>query len=79
MSDELYGANLDLNRLERAYVASKRIPIRDKSEKVGFGNAMAFLYRFKLPEDLTGELVLMQWHYVASTGSCVHKGCDEYD
>lgn len=81
VSDELYGANPDDRFPERAYVAPDTVPNRVSSSRDGFGNAtMVFRYRLRLPDDLVGDLVLLQWHYVASGGdACVHEGYDAYD
>lgn len=39
---------------------------------------MLFKFRMQLPEGLTGDLVLIQWYYVASNSGCVHDGYDTY-
>ena len=79
VSDELYGAPVDINHPERAYVAPQTIANKVYSEKVGFEDAMVFRYKLKLPENVVGELVLIQWYYVASNTGCVHEGYDTYD
>jgi len=79
VSDELYGANLDINYPERVYVAPFDIHNKVYSTKDNFSNAMVFQYKLKLPDDLIGELVLLQWYYVASNNACIHKGYDVYD
>lgn len=78
--DELYGASKDENYPSRAYVAPESIDGKILSDKRGFSNAMVFRYQLKLPEKLIGDLVLIQWYYVASNDSvCVHEGYDTYN
>ena len=38
---------------------------------------MKFSHKFKLPQGLTGDLVLIQWHYLTAN-SCKHPGYDDY-
>lgn len=77
VSDELYGANVDTNYPERVYVApSADVEIVQNGD--GF-NSMLFQYRLKLPDGLFGELVLIQWYYVAANSACIHAGYDTYD
>lgn len=59
------GANIDLNYPERAY-----IPLSS-------GN-WNYSYKFKFPDGLSGELVLLQWHYVTAN-SCTPSGYKEYN
>ena len=40
---------------------------------------MVFEYTLRLPPGLSGELVLLQWYYLASNSRCVHEGYAEYD
>lgn len=35
-------------------------------------------YKFQLPDNLTGNLVLLQWYYITAN-SCTPKGYDSYD
>ena len=39
---------------------------------------MLFQYQFRRPPNLVGELVLLQWYYVASNSGCIHEGYDTY-
>ena len=63
--DELYGAPKDENFPHRAYVAPPFHSQRQNSEKPTFEKAMLFRYVLQLPPDLVGDLVLIQWYYVA--------------
>ena len=78
ISDTLYGANVDTNHPERVYVAPDSIPNKVYSTKENFHNAMVFQYKLQLPHNLTGDLVLLQWYYVASNSACIHKGYSSY-
>ena len=79
VSDELYGANADPNHPERVYVAPENIPTRVDSDKDGYQGSMVFRYKLKLPDGLHGDLVLIQWYYVAANRACHHAGYDKYD
>ncbi|KAL3779790.1 hypothetical protein ACHAW5_005617 [Stephanodiscus triporus] len=57
VSDPLYGANLDVNYPERAYIPHP--------------------YKFKLPDGMSADMVLIQWKYI--TASCYHVGYETYD
>jgi len=56
-------ANFDPKYPERAY-----IPLTDWELK----------YQYQLPPGLSGDLVLIQWHYVTAN-SCMHVGYDTYN
>ena len=75
VSDDLYGANPDPNYPERAYIPLKEFPGGLQYE--AGGNAL-FRHKFRLPEGLSGDLVLIQWHYVTAN-SCMDEGYDSYD
>jgi hypothetical protein len=64
--DVLYKAPKDSNHPVRAY-----IPRQSTS---GLGE---FHYRYKLPAELTGELVLIQWYYITAN-TCTDEGYDKY-
>ena len=76
--DELYGAPKDERFPERAYVAPPFHPLRRNSNKPTFEEAMLFKYVMQLPPGLSGELVLLQWYYVAGNSGCSHAGYDDY-
>lgn len=57
-------APTDANYPERAYV---------------FHGASEYQFKFQLPTGLSGEMVLIQWHYVTANGGCMHIGYDQYD
>ena len=78
ISDELYGAPVDTNHPYRVYVAPVHIANKVTSTKENFDNAMVFQYKLQLPIDLSGDLVLLQWYYVASNSACIHEGYDTY-
>ena len=73
VADELYGAPKDINNPTRAYIAPPSRTITDNTGVTG----QLFRYRFKLPSDLTGSLVLLQWHYLTAN-SCKYPGYTEY-
>ena len=78
--DNYYGATPDINFPERVYVAPSTIESRVyPSNSTEYRDAMLFSYQLQLPPNLVGELVLIQWYYVASNSGCVHEGYDEYE
>jgi chitinase len=73
ISDPLYGAPKDPNYPNRAYIAPAT---RVETKTVGLsGNYYRF--KMKLPNNLTGDLVLLQWHYLTAN-SCSFEGYDAY-
>ncbi len=68
VADDLYGANPDPNYPERAYIPNKEFPVQFESG----GNAL-FRHKYQLPLGLSGDLVLIQWHYITGN-SCVDVG-----
>ena len=57
-------ANFDPNYPERAYIPPK--------------DFVDLHYRYQLPSGLSGDTVLLQWHYVTAN-SCMHVGYDRYN
>lgn len=64
ISDTKYGANFDTNYPERAYIPD--------------ASGYSFSYKFQLPAGLSGDLVLLQWHYVTAN-SCIPTGYNDYN
>lgn len=58
VNDELYGAPPDPLYTERAY-----IPLAENTNRVSNGHYM-FHHKFKLPDGLRGDLILLQWYYI---------------
>ena len=74
--DVLYGAPVDVNYPNRAYIPPLTFPgIINESG----GTVPGTLYRYilQLPENLRGNLVLLQWYYLTGN-SCQHPGYDTY-
>lgn len=78
VEDKLYGAPVDESHPERAYVAPFHHPRKVTSSKPNFDRAMLFRFKMRLPPGVTGDLVLIQWYYVASNSGCAHEGYAEY-
>jgi Lytic polysaccharide mono-oxygenase, cellulose-degrading len=72
VKDPLYGATKDPDYPYRAYLSPASYAKRDSDDR-------GLLYRFqmKLPDNLTGDLVLLQWHYYTSN-SCTYPGYSKY-
>lgn len=75
ISDLLYGANLDPNYPERAYIPDSAT---STNMTIFYANVWQYRYKFQLPEDLSGELVLIQWHYF-SANFCTSPGYSTYN
>ena len=75
MEDVLYGSLPDPDYPNRAY-----IPRADASfiQKDGGGH-YKFSHRFKLPAGLSGELVLIQWHYITGNSCVADEGYLNYN
>ena len=65
VTDTMYGATFDPNYPERAYIPDSA---------AGY----TFSYKYKLPDGLAGDLVLLQWHYVTAN-SCIPEGYYDYN
>jgi len=74
VSDELYGAKPDPLYPERAYIPLADHPNIQRSSD---GNYL-FHHKYRLPDDLRGDLVLIQWYYITAN-SCKPEGYDTYD
>lgn len=73
--DHFYGAPKDENYPERAYIPLSNYPgLRYESGGV-YGSF--YKYRYKLPDNLVGDYVLIQWYYLTAN-SCSHPGYNDY-
>jgi hypothetical protein len=71
------GANFDPNYPERAYIPPAP-PGTQLSNGAGVnGYEWNYRYRFQLPSRMSGDLVLLQWHYVTAN-SCLPPGYNAY-
>ena len=73
VADELYGAPKDTSYPTRAYIAP---PSRTMNDNTGVAGQF-FRFRVKLPDNLSGDLVLLQWHYLTAN-SCKYPGYTTY-
>jgi hypothetical protein len=65
VEDVSYGGRPDPNYPHRAYIPRADAPFIKKD-----GEHWKFSHRFRLPQGLSGDLVLIQWHYVTAN-SCL--------
>lgn len=74
--DLLYGSQKDPAFPERAYIPPLTYSgiVNDNDGPVP---GTLYRYRMKLPEDIEGHLVLLQWHYI-SGNSCTAEGYNDY-
>jgi hypothetical protein len=78
VQDLYYNAPVDVNHPERVYVAPSTVSNRVYPTEKEFKDGMLFKFTLELPQGLVGELVLLQWYYVASNSGCNHEGYDVY-
>lgn len=74
VEDNLYGATPDPNYPDRAYIPRTTYPWYQKT----VSNTWNHSHKYRLPENLVGELVLIQWHYITAN-SCKPEGYDDYN
>jgi hypothetical protein len=74
VSDSLYQAPKDNNYPYRAYIAPLARAIPDSTSSPP---GVFYRFRFKLPSNLSGELILLQWHYYTAN-SCTYPGYASY-
>ena len=73
VGDALYNAPQDPNYPVRAY-----IPLASHSTHKDAGGSYLYVHTYKLPQDLIGNVVIIQWHYVTAN-SCLHEGYRDYN
>jgi len=73
VEDTKYGAPVDPNYPSRAYIPLTTFPNYEK-DSLGWHH----YHKYKLPDNVSGELVLLQWHWITAN-SCRPEGYDEYD
>ena len=75
VEDVLYGSLPDPNYPDRAYIprVDSGIIQKDNSDHYKLS------HRFKLPEGLSGDLVLLQWHYITGNSCLADDGYLNYD
>ena len=88
VQDILHNANYDPQYPERAYVAPYGITRRRDTTRRDLGGSetmdtlypksVKYSYKMRLPSNIHGDLVLIQWHYLTAN-SCVHEGYAEYN
>ena len=76
VEDLKYGANFDPNYPERAYLAPAGAGyVLNTSSS---NSVIDFSFKMRLPPDLYGDIVLIQWYYLTAN-SCIHEGYDQYN
>ena len=75
VEDVLYGSLPDPNYPNRAYIPRADSAIIQKDNSGDY----KFSHRFKLPEGLSGELVLLQWHYLTANSCMADEGYLNYN
>jgi len=75
VQDHFYNAPKDENYPSRAYIPLSTFPGLKYESGGVYGSH--YKYRYKLPDTLVGDLVLIQWYYLTAN-SCRHPGYDEY-
>jgi hypothetical protein len=73
VSDPLYGAPKDANYPYHTYIAPRETALNDNTGLAG----KLYHFRLKLPDSLSGDLVLLQWHYLTAN-SCIFPDYSSY-
>jgi hypothetical protein len=73
VGDVFYNAPPDPNYPERAY-----IPLASHSTEKDASGSYLYTHTYKLPKDLIGDVVIIQWHYVTAN-SCLPEGYKDYN
>ena len=73
-------ANPDPNYPDRAYFPPANPPNAPNGAHPQFatGGRWSYRYKFQLPQGLSGDLVLLQWHYITAN-SCQPPGYNTYN
>jgi len=75
VEDVLYGSLPDPYYPNRAYIPKSDAPFIQKDGNDNY----KFSHRFRLPEGLSGELVLLQWHYITANSCMADEGYLNYN
>jgi Lytic polysaccharide mono-oxygenase, cellulose-degrading len=75
VADPLYGAPKDTKYPNRAYIAPPALA--SATSNLEGTPELRYLFRLQLPDNLVGDLVLLQWHYLTAN-SCTYAGYDSY-
>lgn len=73
VEDVLYGSLPDPDNADRAY-----IPRSDAAFIQKDNGHYKFSHRFRLPEGLSGDLVLLQWYYITANSCLADEGYLNY-
>jgi hypothetical protein len=76
VKDELYGAVKDVNYPERAMLSPYNFAAK-RSTTGGASVGIKYRFRMKLPDNVSGDFVLLQWHYISANG-CTPVGYSNY-
>ena len=74
VEDVLYGSYPDPNYPDRVY-----IPLRNYSDLSKEKGGYVYRHRYQLPAGLSGDLVLLQWHYITGNSCLADEGYLTYD
>lgn len=74
VEDVLYGSLPDSDYPNRAYIPRKEFSDLDEAQ-----GGYVYRHRYRLPEGLSGDLVLLQWHYITGNSCLADDGYLNYD
>ncbi len=75
VEDVLYGSPPDANYPERVYIPRSDATFIRKDSSGDY----IFSHRYQLPPGLSGDLVLIQWHYITANSCLSDEGYLSYD
>jgi len=80
VEDVLYGSRPDPNYPNRAYIPNANAPFIQKEWNAQLElTTYKFSHRFRLPQGLSGDVVLIQWHYVTANSCLPDSGYRSYN
>lgn len=80
VEDVLYGSRPDPNYPNRAYIPRADAPFIQKEWSNDLQKDIyKFSHRFRLPQGLSGDLVLIQWHYITGNSCLPDNGYRSYN
>jgi hypothetical protein len=76
VEDVLYGSHPDPAYPDRVYIPRVDFTFIQKDHN---GIDYLFSHRYRLPKGLSGDLVLLQWHYITANSCYADQGYLNYD
>jgi len=79
VEDVLYGSRPDPNYPNRAYIPRADAPFIQQGPPKDGKPTYKFSHRFRLPQGLSGDVVLIQWHWITANSCLPDNGYRSYN